>query len=125
MTAIDVLHELRQRGITLMAHGDKLRFHPRAKVHGGMVTVLLKHKAELLVLLATEAGDGDGTPVISRDIEVVEPVAKPWRCRCGSTAWVDVVLRHDPHNGTSTRRDCLRCNRFVSFPLWYGRPSEN
>jgi hypothetical protein len=38
-------------------------------------------------------------------------------CRCGSTQWRDVPI----HGGQSIRRDCARCGRFLSFPLWYGR----
>ena len=41
-------------------------------------------------------------------------------CRCGSTTTVDVTI----HNGRSTRRDCARCRRFISFPVWYDRPTE-
>lgn len=37
--------------------------------------------------------------------------------RCGSTAFVDVLI----HDGQSRRRDCGKCNRFLSFPRWYGR----
>jgi hypothetical protein len=29
------------------------------------------------------------------------------------------------HGGRSTRRDCAVCERFISFPLWYGNPSRN
>jgi hypothetical protein len=49
------------------------------------------------------------------------PPRKPKRpdavCRCGSTRWRDVPI----HGGRSIRRDCARCGRFLSFPLWYGR----
>ena len=36
-------------------------------------------------------------------------------CRCGSTAWQDVLI----HDGRSTRRDCARCGRFIDFSRWY------
>jgi hypothetical protein len=41
-------------------------------------------------------------------------------CRCGSTRWRDVPI----HGGRSIRRDCARCGRFLSFPLWYGQREE-
>jgi hypothetical protein len=48
----------------------------------------------------------------------------PLVCRCGSTAWRDVVLEHEPHNGNSIRRDCARCGWLLDFPLWYGKPNN-
>ena len=42
-------------------------------------------------------------------------------CRCGSVEWRDVPI----HNGESTRRDCARCERFISFPVWHGRDLTN
>jgi hypothetical protein len=41
-------------------------------------------------------------------------------CRCGSTKWRDVPI----HDGQSVRRECGRCERFLSWPLWYGRSSS-
>ena len=35
--------------------------------------------------------------------------------RCGSTRRVDVVV----HAGRSTRRDCARCGRFLTFARWH------
>jgi hypothetical protein len=42
-------------------------------------------------------------------------------CRCGWTKFVDVPI----HGGHSTRRDCERCDRYISFPLWYGQHRPN
>lgn len=39
------------------------------------------------------------------------------RCLCGETRQIDVPI----HGGSSARRDCYRCGRFVGFSLWYGR----
>jgi hypothetical protein len=39
-------------------------------------------------------------------------------CRCGSSRFVDVPV----HGGASLRRDCAECGRFISFPVWHGRP---
>jgi len=54
------------------------------------------------------------TPVVTDDT-----TAKPTKpvCRCGSITWRDVPI----HGGRSTRRDCARCGRFISFPVWYGK----
>jgi hypothetical protein len=41
--------------------------------------------------------------------------------RCGFDKFVDVVLRHPPHDGQSVRRDCARCKLTAGFPVWYGR----
>ena len=41
-------------------------------------------------------------------------------CPCGSTQWRDVPI----HGGRSIRRDCARCGRFLSFPLWYGHKED-
>jgi hypothetical protein len=41
-------------------------------------------------------------------------------CPCGSTQWRDVPT----HGGQSIRRDCARCGRFLSFPLWYGHKED-
>ena len=38
-------------------------------------------------------------------------------CKCGSKAWKDVFI----HDGQSVRRDCARCDRFLDFPVWYGK----
>ena len=104
MTAIALLTTLRSAGAVVVVNGDRLEIDaPETVLTDDVVDQLRHHKPVLLKLLAKPA----------------------WRCRCGSVAWIDVVLRHDPHFGTSTRRDCARCNRFVSFPVWYGRPSEN
>jgi hypothetical protein len=38
-------------------------------------------------------------------------------CRCGSTCYIDLPI----HDGRSMRRDCERCGRFISFPVWYDK----
>lgn len=37
-------------------------------------------------------------------------------CTCGSTTWLDLAI----HEGRSLRRECSRCHKFISFPIWYG-----
>jgi hypothetical protein len=42
----------------------------------------------------------------------------PGACdRCGGISFRDTPI----HDGASTRRDCAKCGRFISFPLWYGK----
>lgn len=41
-------------------------------------------------------------------------------CLCGSTAYRDVPI----HDEQSIRRDCARCGRFLCFPTWYGRDTQ-
>ena len=44
-------------------------------------------------------------------------IPSPAPCpRCGGQT-IDVRI----HDGQSVRRDCRRCGRFVSFPMWYGK----
>ena len=73
---------------------------PRAALTPELLNQLEAHKAEILALL---------TP------------SPKQVCRCGASEWRDVVLYHAPHNGTTIRRDCARCNRFIEFPIWYGK----
>jgi hypothetical protein len=53
-----------------------------------------------------------------------QPGTRQAKCRCGSTAWKDVVLTHSPHNGRSVRRDCARCGRALGLLRWYGGPGD-
>jgi hypothetical protein len=68
-------------------------------------------------------------PVISQEMTSptaagATPKAGPRCSRCRGTKFRDVVLVHPPHNGRSTRRDCLTCGAFHSFPVWHGKKSE-
>lgn len=45
-------------------------------------------------------------------------LARP--CRCGSSFGVDVPI----HGGKSVRRDCAKCNKFISFPVWLEEASH-
>lgn len=51
MTATDLITELRARGITLEAHGDRLRYRPAEAVTPELRAALVAHKSELLSLL--------------------------------------------------------------------------
>lgn len=52
---IDVLNELRARGVELRAQGNRLRFRPVDRVTPDLLARLREHKAELLAIL-----DGPG-----------------------------------------------------------------
>ena len=54
MTARDLLAELNQRGITIEAHGDRLRYSPRSAVTPDLAQRMKAHKAALLAILAGE-----------------------------------------------------------------------
>jgi hypothetical protein len=51
----DLLSELRNRGVTLEAQGDRLRFHPSAAVPRELIEDLRNHKSILLEELRSEA----------------------------------------------------------------------
>ena len=43
-------------------------------------------------------------------------------CSCGSDQWIDVPLHSRDHAGQSIRRDCVRCDKFIRYVRWYGKP---
>ena len=47
-----LLTELARREITLVSDGDRLRFHPRAKMTPELVERLREHKAEVVAVIA-------------------------------------------------------------------------
>ena len=51
MTAAEILEDLRRRGVTLVAEGDRLRFHPKTAVPPETRDLLARHKPELLALV--------------------------------------------------------------------------
>jgi hypothetical protein len=70
---------------------------------------LVANKVDLLAHLAADHSPDIQTVSSTTGTEVAI-------CRCGSTAWQDVLI----HDGRSTRRDCARCGRFIDFSRWYG-----
>ena len=93
--AEELLAALRHVGVALFVVGDKIRFTPRDIVSDEQIQRLRKHKWEIVTHLA------------SRDS------ACP---RCHASEFRNAPI----HGGASVRRDCVRCGRFVSFPIWYG-----
>lgn len=51
MRAIEILTELKARGVLLQARGDRLRVGPRERVPAQLVAELRTHKSELIDLL--------------------------------------------------------------------------
>lgn len=109
---VALLADLADRGITLEAHGDRLRFHPRSAMTLGLTTRIKGHKGELMAFLAGDVwlpgapecpeleAPGDRWPVVPegtapRIVDLVTPRAGwtpgSWRGRlvdlavaCGS-----------------------------------------
>jgi hypothetical protein len=117
----DLLAECEAHGIRLMLAGDGLEIDaPQDALTPDLLGLLKAHKVDLLATLrpASEAATEDVECDAHRPLKKLKQ-SKPV-CRCGSTTWRDVVLKHPPHNGTTIRRDCGRCGRFIDFPVWYG-----
>jgi hypothetical protein len=116
MNVLELMTDLVRLGIRLETDGERLRYSPRSAVAAGLADRLRGHKAEIIAILRPIP---DVAPVDteSPNESHAEPVKQV--CRCGSTTWQDVLI----HDGQSTRRDCDRCGRFISFPIWYGRPN--
>ena len=57
MNAPSFIEHLRIRGITLQAHGDRLRFHPRSAMTPELLAQLQSHKHELLSSLRPTVAD--------------------------------------------------------------------
>lgn len=92
--AADLLAELRQRGIELVARGDRLRYRPRAAVTPDLAERLRAHKGALLTILAASSDPGGATPAVSS-------------CRAR--------VPSPPVQGP-----CYRCRRFVWWESVYG-----
>ncbi len=57
-----LLAELRGRGITLQAHGDKLRYRPRDQMTPDLIERLKAHKDDVLAILAACSGTDQSNP---------------------------------------------------------------
>jgi hypothetical protein len=52
MSAVELLDELRRSGVTLEAHGERLRYAPKTAVSASLAERMRTHKRELLAILA-------------------------------------------------------------------------
>ena len=114
-----LLCQLNSAGVELFLEGERLRFRAPAGAYTPALRSLVdQHRGVLLDRLSQP----DPEPVPQ---PATEPADEPDPfgtehvipiCRCGSSSYRDVAI----HGGQSVRRDCAKCNRFVSFPVWYG-----
>ena len=90
---------------------------PRQAITPDLVARLKAHKAELVALLEPTPEVVPVAVVSIHEFATATPTKRPAApCRCGGAECRDVPI----HGGRSARRDCARCGRFVSFPIWYG-----
>ncbi len=54
MSARELLEELREGGVELVADGDSLRYRPKEAVTAGLLELIVQNKPRLLVLLERE-----------------------------------------------------------------------
>ena len=85
MTAMDVLSELKRRGVQVEAHGGLLRFWPRNAVSSDLLEMLRQQKAEilkLLVLVVGETAPARLARIRGRDaVTVVRGADVCWHCK--------------------------------------------
>ena len=106
MTALELLTELRSRGIEVKVSddGDKVMFRPKSAVDDGLVAAIRQHKPALIILLAHPVDWQLGDP-INWDAEP-EPIdcEKCQRFDC----WWDAT----------GRRRCLTCDPPTASRRW-------
>lgn len=109
-TLANLLAECDAQGIRLVlaGNGGLTIDAPHEVLTPELIERLRTHKTELLAILRPKR-----SVQVSRAAPAIP--AKPV-CRCGSTTWLNVPI----HDAQSTRRDCVRCGRFIDFSRWYG-----
>jgi hypothetical protein len=121
----DLLAECKAQGIRLALAGDGgLAIDaPQDALTPDLLDRLKANKAELLAMLRPAPRAEMFEFFEGSMARTNSPLPKPAKvvCRCGWTVGRDVVLHHAPHSGTTIRRDCGRCGRFLDFPVWYGK----
>ncbi len=60
MHLYDLIAALRAQGITLAAHGDRLRYYPKGALSPALLVLLRAHKDQLLALLTAPTMPADG-----------------------------------------------------------------
>lgn len=112
----ELLDECDAQGIRLIpsGNGGLTIDAPDDALTPGLMARLTTHKADLLAFLRPMPIAFPDTSIAIQDTPAMPSTAV---CRCGSTKWRDVPI----HGGKSIRRDCARCDRFISFPVWYGK----
>ena len=141
MSATDLLNDLARRNIRLEAAGNRLRFYPRSAVTAELAEQMKAQKAELIALLESKGKEPSASSLDWLDTVEIVPYgaladwfeslptldsgadlspkadSTPGCPRCGCQRTRDFPI----HAGQSTRRECARCRRFVSFPIWNGK----
>jgi len=76
MTTADLMTDLARLGITLEAHGDRLRYSPRSAVTPDLAQRMKTHKGEVLALLRTNCDmvTDSGAGAVRPD----QPIDDPW-----------------------------------------------
>jgi hypothetical protein len=117
MDGLTLIRQARSVGLSVHLDGDRLVV--RGPKSAGEIAKRLLENKPLVVAALKEPSK----PVASIPPAALPPLPFPSgpRCRCGCQQSVDVPI----HGGQSIRRDCQKCGRFISFSLWYGKPSNN
>lgn len=74
MNAAELLVELSERGIRLVADGDRLRYHPRSALTLELLVDLKREKADLLNLLAPRSA----TPCVVQHVDAAQASEFYW-----------------------------------------------
>lgn len=149
MNALEAISAIRQAGGRVVVEDGDLRIKaPAGAIFAEAVAVIRENKAALIGILPDAEREavqwvenldqaeaeivvdqairewdnltgGDG--MAYREVEANDPPADPSACVCGCKAWRDVPI----HGGKSIRRDCAKCRRFISFPVWHGKAEES
>ncbi len=116
LTLTELLADCEAHGIRLAptAQGGLEIDAPQEALTPERLARLKAHKADLLALLWPTP---ETAPTLPGPTNAAPASPAKAVCRCGGTTWQDVPI----HDGQSVRRDCGRCGRFLSFPVWYGQ----
>ncbi len=92
MSASELLAELRECGVEVVAAEGQLRYRPREAVTPQLLGRIREHKPELLKLLESEQHKlqgGDCYPEYLSDVQSRKLRAAGWKSkeRCGKTIW--------------------------------------
>ena len=117
MTTAELIDDLRQRGIRLEAHGDKLRYSPRDAVTGDLLAMLQAHKGDLLAMLQAEVPKDTPTAHAEaqyghrddEDAEAIDAAEMPPCPACGRLEMWQAAAS-DLSGLTPGRWRCLRCD---------------
>ena len=134
MTPSEITQLATELGVTLTARpAGMLAARPVAAVTPELADQLRRHKPAVWHALIeaqtwsriTRPGGGTiwlrrGTEHHTADLDITSPEPPADAiCRCGSSTYTDLEI----HGGSSTRRDCARCGRFLQFVQWHETPN--